>query len=65
MGLRLLKGSKGKEAALKGWVPAVVRHTAQGSPTKERKLKLTGLSSTNCTQFANMQKGGVFSLGVH
>lgn len=65
MGLCLLNRSKVKEAALKGWVLAVVRPTAQGSTTKERKLKLIGLSSTNYTQFTNTQKGGVFSLGVH
>lgn len=57
MGLRRIKRSKAKAAALKGWVPAIVRPTAQGSTTKERKLKLIGLSSTNCTQFTNTQKG--------
>lgn len=65
MGLCWLKRSKVKAAALKGWVQAVVRPMAQGSTTNERKLKLIGLSSTNCTQFTNTQKGELFSIGVH
>lgn len=60
VGPHLLKRSKVKEAALKGWVLAVVRPMAQGSTTKEGKLKLIGLSSTNWTVYKHVEGRNVF-----